>query len=177
MVEGDLIGLLRAQHHQVRRVLEACEAECRAVEAGAPFDHERFRRYARFFIAAVDGTHHRSEQVIFKALAPNGVASAPEVVRALWSQHLRDCEDAKGIRDALKSRATTPEQIEAVLGAFREYVANVTAHMKVEESSLYPLAQRLLGPDKSNAVRHQLATITARRASVESWADRTLAPR
>lgn len=138
--------ILMEEHRVIERVLTAMEQEITRVEAGKPVRTGFFIDTAEFIKGFADGCHHKKEEgALFKATPPE--MAAP--VRAMLADH----EQArKYTRAMLEAAQRMEEGVESekipMLDAARGYVTLLRQHIAKEDTVFFPMAGRLISPEK-----------------------------
>ena len=140
----DLVGQLRKDHANVRRLLVILKEEVGDLDDEKEGDLELVRDVMVYMRHYPDVSHHPQEDRLFDKVAELRPKAQPMVV-ALKAQHVELAQlgaQFLGTLNGVLSGTITDRQVLAVTA--REYVQILSDHMKNEEAEIFSLAERVL---------------------------------
>lgn len=141
---GNVIKKLRTDHANMSRLLNELEAQLGLFHAGENPDYILMMDIMQYMSHYPDLFHHPKENFIFKRLIERD-PSARLVVKDLMQKHKTLAESGKQFADSLRtvlSEVLVEREAFEVQG--RDYVRTLRRHIDVEESQVFPLAERVL---------------------------------
>jgi hemerythrin-like domain-containing protein len=153
---ANVLDKLRRDHANVGRVLRLLGPEFDRIEAGEPADYDLLHDAMRYVTGYSDLHHHPAEDVLYEALVKASPEAAKEVA-AIVSEHEKLIERGRSFLDTVE--AVVEEAMvrrEEFLRIGRDYVDTLGRHMGIEESRLFPLADKTLSQEDLAAVTERL---------------------
>lgn len=126
------------------------------IEAGEWADYDLLRDGMRYITVYSDKHHHPAEDVLYEALARVS-PEAGTALAAILTEHEKLIEKGRSLLltiEAIKEEAMVSREDFLRIG--REYVDTLGRHMGIEESHLFPLADKTLSPDDLADVTERL---------------------
>ncbi len=138
---------LRRDHAHVGRLLRIAERELNVLEQGRSADYGLLEDIMRYITGYSDAHHHRVEDVLYDELERSSPDAAKRV-EAVVSEHGPLIEQGRSFLETIE--AVEEEAIvrrDQFIAMGRAYVSALGRHMGVEESELFPLAEKSLTDD------------------------------
>lgn len=151
------IEILREEHRNIARLLNALDHQLGLLARGKAPDYEIVRGIADYFCDYPDRCHHPKENVIFEALRarfPQDAAAAGDLI----AEHRDTATRARAFRelvDELFREAVVPR--DRIAAAAKSFVDNERRHMRLEEEQFFRVAEGKLGPDDWRRIDATLA--------------------
>jgi hemerythrin-like domain-containing protein len=138
------IELLRQEHANIGTLLRTLEWQVAAFKNDSLPDYEVIRATLDYFRSFPDICHHPKEDLIFARLRERDPAAA-EAIGDLRKAHE---QLAARVRDAASGVRAVLDEIEvsrdAVVRWTSDFIDQQRAHIKMEESTFFPAAERVL---------------------------------
>jgi hemerythrin-like domain-containing protein len=153
--------ILIAEHRIIERVLSALETQARRLQAGAPVRPEFFQDATAFFRGFTDGCHHRKEEEsLFMMLADAGLSNQTGPIAIMLAEH----EQGRAYNRAMEKAARALAGGEAsarddLVRRAQEYVALLRQHIRRENEFLFPMAARMIPPNRQNELMEEFRRI------------------
>lgn len=162
---NEAIAHLLEEHRAARRVLDTTR------RALAPFDPVRLKRSLLFLKYAMDRVHHAEEEDgLFAALLEHATGSDRTQVEELIAQHGKGHSHLKNAERLLAEVEAGSEAAGAALAAtVADYVDFTLKHMRFEEQSVFPLAERILPRAQAPQLLEQFARTRALLISAKDY--------
>jgi hemerythrin-like domain-containing protein len=144
---ANVIKKLRIDHANMSRLLNELETQLGLFHAGENPDYILMMDIMQYMSHYPDLFHHPKEDLIFKRLIERD-PSARLVVKDLIQKHKVLAESGKQFMDSLRtvlSEVLLEREAFEVQG--RDYVRTLRRHIDVEESQVFPLAERVLNEE------------------------------
>ena len=142
-----MIEQLRAEHRDVRRILEVIDEQLGAAQTAEDADYELLRDAMQYMTQYPDLFHHVREDLLYQRLVQRN-RGVMRVVRALSQEHgeLRalGLEFLEAVEDVLDG-AVVGRDLLVNLG--RAYIAAQYHHMEREEGEVFPRLEKHLTAD------------------------------
>ena len=152
----DVMTKLRQDHANVAQVLAVLERELDRIEQGGSADYELLQDVMRYITGYSDLHHHPAEDVLYEELAKAAPEAAGEL-SVILTEHEKLID--KG-RQFLETIEAVEEEAMVKRADFlrigHAYVDTLSHHMGIEESRLFPLADRVLSDDAFANVSERL---------------------
>jgi hemerythrin-like domain-containing protein len=102
-----------------------------------------------FIRTFADRYHHaKEEDILFSALVENGMPAQRSPIEAMHIEHEQGRAHVRAMDEALRQiRAGETEHIHALAHHARAYAELLREHIGIEDTILYPLAERVLPED------------------------------
>jgi hemerythrin-like domain-containing protein len=153
---ANVVDKLRRDHANVGTLLRLVEHELDRIEAVESADYALLHDALRYITGYSDLHHHPAEDVLYEALA-GAMPDAATELAAILTEHEKLIE--KG-RSFLQNIEAAEEEAmirrDDFLRIGRDYVDTLGRHMGVEESRLFPLADKVLSEDELTGVSERL---------------------
>ena len=152
----DVLDKLRRDHANVGRVLRLLGPELDRIEAGESADYDLLHDVMRYITGYSDLHHHPAEDVLYEALA----MASPEAARdlaAIVTEHEKLIQKGRSFLETIEA-----VEEDAMVGRAdflrigRDYIDMLGRHMGIEESRLFPLADKTLSQDDLAGVNERL---------------------
>jgi hemerythrin-like domain-containing protein len=138
------IDLLRQEHDNIATLLRTLEWQIAAFKDDSHPDYEVIRATLDYFRSFPDICHHPKEDLIFAKLRERDPAAA-EKIGDLRKAHeqlaARAREVAAGVRAVLDEEEVSRD---AIVRWASDFIDQQREHMKIEESTFFPAAERIL---------------------------------
>ena len=153
--------ILMQEHRVIERVLAALQLAAGHLAQG---DHMRpafFLNAALFIKNFADGCHHRKEEgVLFVAMNESGIPIQGGPIGVMLAEHEQGRAFTREMKDAAqKWEAGDLSAQAAVIHNALGYVALLQQHIKKEDNILFPMADRVIPPDRQAKVTAGFETI------------------
>jgi hemerythrin-like domain-containing protein len=159
---SEAIDLLMREHRLIERVLDGLDGFAVQIgtDAPAPSDLADFADFAREF---ADGKHHAKEEgILFEAMVASGFPGDAGPIAVMLHEH----ESFRRLTAMLSELATvegawTGEQKRTIVSAIGEYSGTLRMHIQKEDQILYPMAERMLSPERMQDVTERCRAVDA----------------
>lgn len=142
-----VIKKLRIDHRNMSRLLDEMETQLGLFHAGENPDYILMMDIMQYMNHYPDLFHHPKEDLIFKKLIERD-PSARLVVKDLLQKHETLDDSGKQFTDSLRTVLSEAlVEREAFEAQGRDYVRTLRRHINVEESQVFPLAERVLNEE------------------------------
>lgn len=163
------IEKLKSEHQNILVGIELLEAAAYRIENGEPVSPDFFRKAIDFIRSYADRYHHaKEENILFVEMAQLGFSPEMGPVAVMLSEHdqgrglIANLETANE-KYAAGDMAATNE----VIRNARNFGALLRQHIHKEDSVLYHMAERALGPDGINSMAADFEAVEMEKAGVE----------
>lgn len=140
MTEPEAYRLIRREHTDIARLLNALEVQLDAFDRAETPDYELIDEIAEYFLDHPDRCHHPKEDAVFRALQKRAPEAA-EAVGDLEAEHRAIGEQGRAFKEAIAnilSDAEVPrETIDTIV---RGFIESERKHMAKEERDFLPAA-------------------------------------
>jgi hemerythrin-like domain-containing protein len=146
--------ILMEEHRVIERVLISLEHAANRASLGEGVRPGLFVEAADFIKGFADGCHHRKEEgVLFQAMAEGGVPVQGGPIGVMLAEHEQGRTFTRGMRLAAEKWQSGDESArrEVVENAFG-YVNLLRGHIHKEDNILFPMAGRVIPPEKQEEV-------------------------
>jgi hemerythrin-like domain-containing protein len=146
--------ILMDEHRVIERVLGAMQTAASRLAGGEQIRPAFFINAALFIKNFADGCHHRKEEgVLFVAMNAAGVPGESGPIAVMLAEHEQGRLFTREMRDAAeKWEKGDTSACNAVVQDALGYVALLRQHIHKENAILFPMAERLIPPDKQEQV-------------------------
>jgi hemerythrin-like domain-containing protein len=146
--------ILMEEHRVIERVLTALQTAADRVSQGDEIRPAFFVNAALFIKNFSDGCHHRKEEgVLFIAMNDSGVPAQGGPIGVMLAEHEQGRLFTREMKDAAqKWEAGDLSARAAVVHNAFGYVALLRQHIHKEDNILFPMADRLIPPDRQEKV-------------------------
>lgn len=142
-----VIKNLRIDHRNMSRLLDEMETQLELFHAGENPDYVLMLDIMQYMSHYPDLFHHPKEDLIFKKLSERD-PSVRLVIKDLLQKHKTLAEKGKQFADSLRTvLSEVLVEREAFETQGRDYVGTLRRHIDVEESQVFPLAERVLNEE------------------------------
>jgi hemerythrin-like domain-containing protein len=154
--KGTPTEILKIEHEVILKVLGSFENILRRVEGGTPPDPELIDRTVAFFRGFADTCHHAKEEaLLFPAMEEAGLSAEGGPVEVMLEEHEQGRAYIQGIVDAMAMvPGNADEGRKRLLNNGWAYIQMLQAHIHKENEILFPLADRVIPPDRMHALIH-----------------------
>jgi hemerythrin-like domain-containing protein len=146
--------ILMEEHRVIERVLTALQTAANRVSQGDEIRPVFFVNVALFNKNFTDGCHHRKEEgILFFAMNEAGVPIQGGPIGIMLAEHEQGRDFTGAMKDAAQKweagdLSARPILIQDALG----YVTLLRQHIHKENNILFPMADRLIPPDRQEKV-------------------------
>lgn len=141
---GKLLELLHQDHINITRLLDLLENQVRLLEENKHANLQLLRDIVDYIMNYPDLYHHPREDLVFELLRHRDKEIVP-VINHLLGEHKILTETSINLAEMLGNiKANDREQIRILADLLQKYVNLSRSHMDIEESSLFPCADRVL---------------------------------
>lgn len=153
--------VLMEEHRLIERVLTALQTAAQRVSDGEELRPAFFINAALFIRTFADGAHHNKEEgLLFVAMNEAGLPTEGGPIAVMLSEHeqgrafTREMADAAGKWEKGDVHARSVV-VQNALG----YVALLRQHIHKEDTILFPLADRLIQPDRQETLTRDFENV------------------
>jgi hemerythrin-like domain-containing protein len=146
--------ILMEEHRVIERVLTALQAGAQRLSEGEAIRPAFFINAALFIKNFADGCHHRKEEgVLFIAMSESGVPVQGGPIGVMLAEHEKGREFTHAMREAAEhlEKGDISAQYAVTQNALG-YVALLRQHIYKEDNILFPMADRVIPPDRQEKV-------------------------
>jgi len=168
-MKTNVTQVMSDEHQLILRMIALVETNTARMEQG------KFRNW-QFFLDAVDFIrnyadrfhHAKEEDVLFVALADNGMPEKSSPIEAMHIEHEQGRAFVRALEEAAQ-RALAGEagQLPVIAENARGYAALLRGHIDKEDQILYPLAERILPAEVRERMLAAYAAAEARTPELE----------
>jgi hemerythrin-like domain-containing protein len=146
--------ILMDEHRVIERVLSALQVAAERVSRGEEMPPAFFVNAALFIKNFADGCHHRKEEgVLFVAMTESGIPAQGGPIGVMLAEHEQGRLFTREMKDAAqKWEAGDLSARAAVVQNALGYVALLRQHIHKENNILFPMADRVIPPDRQEKV-------------------------
>jgi hemerythrin-like domain-containing protein len=146
--------ILMEEHRVIERVLTALQVAAERLSQGEEIRPAFFVNAALFIKNFADGCHHRKEEgVLFIAMNESGMPVQGGPLGVMLAEHEQGRAFAREMNDAARKwEAGDLSARFAVVQNARGYVALLRQHIYKEDNILFPMADRLIPPERQEKV-------------------------
>jgi hemerythrin-like domain-containing protein len=150
----EAVEILMEEHCLIERVLTALETAAGRVSAGEELRPAFFINAALFIKNFADGFHHKKEEgILFVAMTPPGAPVTGGPVAVMLKEHEQGRDFTREMRLAAEhwekgDLSARNAVVQNALG----YVQLLRPHIYKEDNILFPMAERLIPPEKQAQV-------------------------
>jgi hemerythrin-like domain-containing protein len=145
---GTPTQVLMAEHELILEALDALEKKVAAIQTGAAPDRVYFEKAVEFLRGFADKCHHgKEEDLLFKRMAERGFPVQGGPIAVMLSEHQAGRAFIRGIAEGTAKLGTDPAATKQIAENARGYVDLLRAHIGKENNILFPMADRVLGPE------------------------------
>ena len=153
----ELLDQLNADHERLATVLVIFESELDKWIAGENPDHSTLEACLHYCTNYCDLCHHPREDLIFERMQARDTASIESMPGDLIEAH-RALTDLtrwlqRRVHDALRDVGACPKDVEELA---TEFVAEYRKHMRWEDESVFPAAERVLTASDWKAMKRRV---------------------
>lgn len=137
---AEIMRLLRDEHGNLAKVLDILNRQVEIVAAGDPPDFDLLESILEYTLNYPDLCHHPKEDRIYQKLRARDAAAA-RAVGDLHDEHRRLGGTTRRFAAAVRNLRRDPDLPRGVIANLaREYLDFADHHMRVEESTFFPIA-------------------------------------
>jgi hemerythrin-like domain-containing protein len=145
--------ILMDEHTVILRVIATLETAAQRVEQGQAVRPGFFVDAADFIKGFADGCHHKKEEgVLFKAMADSGMSVQAGPIAVMLMEHEQGRTFTRAMREAAEHQVGDESARQALIASARGYAALLTQHIAKENGILFPMADRVVPPDRQAQV-------------------------
>jgi len=146
--------ILMEEHRVIERVLKALQTAANRLSQGEEIQPVFFINVALFNKNFTDGCHHRKEEgVLFVAMSESGVLTRGGPIGVLLAEHEQGRDFTRSMEDAAqKWEAGDPSARAVVVQDALGFVTLLRVHIHKEDNIFFPMADRLIPPDRQEKV-------------------------
>lgn len=146
--------ILMDEHRIIERVLSALQVAAERVSRGEEIQPAFFVNAALFIKNFADGCHHRKEEgVLFVTMNESGVPVQGGPIGVMLAEHEQGRVFTRAMKDAAQKWETGDLSARAaVVQNALGYVALLRQHINKENNILFPMADRIIPPDRQEKV-------------------------
>lgn len=154
-----ILQQLHQDHRSMARVLNVLEAQRERLQSGWDPDYGLLEDLVHYLLHYADEYHHAKEDLIFARLSRRDAASRPAVA-ALEREHAEIAARGARLYDSIRqvTQGDTLVERERLVAQADDYLQVLRRHMRTEESTVFPQAERTLEPDDWTEIDRRLAT-------------------
>lgn len=148
------LQVLTREHAAIAACCARFEAEIEGIVGRCEVDAEALDRLLHFFEVQVDGHHQEKEERIFMPrLLARAAGEDVLVLRALFDDHHSQRKLLAHMRNQIEGVTYgEPNSVAVLVRAARTYLRAQREHSRWEQSTLFPMAHRILGPRDDRAI-------------------------
>ncbi|MEM2188929.1 MAG: hemerythrin domain-containing protein [Nitrososphaerota archaeon] len=163
------IEILREEHEVIKAALGVLEKMCRRLESGQAVDVDHLEKILEFIRVFVDKCHHgKEEDVLFLEMEKAGVSRRDEPIGVILMEHDLGRRIVKELTEAIKAYDAGDENAaRRIVESARGYVNLINGHIYKEDNVLYPLAEKILSPEKQSELLEKFEEIEHEKVGVE----------
>lgn len=162
--------LLMQEHRLIERVLNVLETATDTLQHGGTVPQRFFVDVGEFLLGFADGTHHRKEGVLFRAMISAGAKPGDGAIALLTLEHEEGRAYSRALLDAARIMDRDPAAKTAVVRLARSYINLLRGHIENEDGMVFPMADTLVPADRHEQVYADCEAVedtTTRTAVVE----------
>ena len=146
--------ILMDEHRVIERVLSALQEGAERLLRGDKIRPEFFLNAALFIQNFADGCHHRKEEgVLFIAMNESGVPLQNSPVGVMLAEHEQGRLYTRSMKEAAKKWENGDPASQAIVARNAlDYVALLRQHIYKENNVLFPMADRIIPPERQEKV-------------------------
>jgi hemerythrin-like domain-containing protein len=146
--------ILKDEHRLIECVLTALQTAASRLSQGAEISPTFFINAALFIKNFADVCHHRKEEgVLFVAMSESGVPTEGGPIGVMLSEHEQGRTFTRGMEDAVQKWEVVDSSARiALVHNALGYVSLLRVHIHKEDNILFPMADRLIPPDRMTKV-------------------------
>jgi hemerythrin-like domain-containing protein len=154
-------NILIHEHRVIERVLNALQIAAERVSQGEEMRPAFFINAALFIKNFADGCHHRKEEgVLFVAMNESGMPTQGGPIGVMLAEHEQGRAFTREMKDAAeKWEAGDLSAKSAVVQNTLGYVTLLRQHIKKEDNILFPMANRVIPPERQEKVTKEFERI------------------
>jgi hemerythrin-like domain-containing protein len=177
---------LTREHDAIQGLLERFARALDQAELSGQIDAESVERLLAFLEQEVDGHHQEKEE---RGLLGEVMERARHADLRCAQETFREHVDERKLLALMRSNLEgacygEPNSVAVVVRTARRYLAMQREHMVWEESALFPLAERILGPEGDRRVLNRFreledlrgSSVCAAAARLSEWLDQNTSP-
>jgi len=140
---------LKDEHAGITVMLQILNFICEQSEFAAKLYLNEFDRILEFFTVFVDRCHHgKEEDLLFPALERAGIARQAGLIGILLEEHDRGRAYVRAMQRHFEAyRSGDIKSLSGIIMNARNVIDMLVKHIKKEDTELYPIADRVLGPE------------------------------
>jgi hemerythrin-like domain-containing protein len=151
------------EHKAILLVLAAAEREVLGIQATGRVDAEKIRKFLDFFQNFADRCHHaKEERHLFKAMQGHGFPVGSGPIAVMLHDHDEGRRRLAAVAEALPAAESgDAEALTSLSRNLLAYVELLRGHIAKEDNVLYPMADRLFGPEEQQVLGEAFEKVEA----------------
>lgn len=147
------VAELKEEHKLINLMLLILVEIARKLEGGSDIKMEHLDQILEFISVFVDKCHHgKEETLLFYAMEESGISKEEMSLNLLLEEHQKGRQYFRKLAQAVTQYKTGSREASSVItNTIRNYAGLLTKHIEMEESVLYPLAEKRV-PEKRQEV-------------------------
>jgi hemerythrin-like domain-containing protein len=153
--------ILMEEHRVILRVIAALDTSANRLNTGGPVQPTFFIEAAEFIKGFADGCHHRKEEgVLFPAMVMAGLPADSGPIAVMLAEHEEGRHFTRTMRQAAERVANgeTDAKTDIVTNALG-YIKLLRQHIQKEDFILFPMAGKIIPPEKQAQVNSDFERI------------------
>jgi len=156
---SEIITSLRNDHRNIAKLLILLSEQTSRLARGEFTDYQILADIMQYFINYPDIYHHPHEEQIFEILKIREKATT-ELIRRVSSEHQQIANNGTAILYEIKQiQGSAIFSREKLVGQLDNYISSYEAHMDIEESYLFQVAEKLLRPEDWQHIDTAMKTV------------------
>jgi hemerythrin-like domain-containing protein len=139
---------LKREHNAVKITIRVLDKICKSLEAGQKINIDDLEQLIDFYKVFVDKCHHvKEESMLFAAMQKSLDPSDGERIGAMLKDHVSGRNYIRDLAKAVKEyKKGDTNAVQAILHNARHYMTLLIQHIDIEDTVLYPIADKRLSP-------------------------------
>jgi len=155
------VAELKEEHKAINRILLILVEISRKLEAKTDIQTEHLDQILEFIRVFVDKCHNgKEETLLFYAMEEAGVSREEVSMNLLLQEHQKGRQYVqKLMQTVIQYKTGNREVSSAITDTIRNYVALLTKHIEMEESVLYPSAEKRIPEERQEVLLKEFETL------------------
>ena len=162
--------LLMQEHRLIERALNVLELGADTLQQGRAVPSRFFVELGEFLLGFADGSHHRKEGVLFRAMIAGGARPGDGAIALLTLEHEEGRSYSRALLDAARLMEKDPAARTAVIRLARNYITLLRGHIESEDGMVFPMADQMIAQDRHEQVWADCRRIDEGDATPVAWA-------
>jgi hemerythrin-like domain-containing protein len=143
------------EHELILQALEALEKKLHAVQEPSAADRAYFEKAVEFLRGFADKCHHgKEEELLFARMAERGFPTQGGPIAVMLSEHQAGRGFIRGMAEAAAGIGMDPKAGDELRNNGHGYIQLLRSHIAKENQVLFPMADRVLGPEDQHDLQH-----------------------